>query len=157
MGYTALKPIRPISTHAPEVVEGDFEDVLAEQLNMLHDLQLKEHVPSICILRNLQTAKEFCLPAEGDSLLRGIAMSDDSVSDVITEFPQIGILPSTLFIRKFYPDLLNNLLMKKYSILSGNPEISKSWFQWYILYHMLKQGDDCKFKLITCQVGQSKL
>ena len=40
-------------------------------------------------------------------------MSDGSDSDVDTKFPQIGVLPSTLFIRKFYPDLLNNLLMNK--------------------------------------------
>ena len=157
MGYTALKPIRPISTQAPEVVEAAFKDVLAEQSNMLHDLQLKEHVPSIRILRNLRTAKEFCSPAEGESLLSGIVMSDGSDLGVDTEFPQVGVLPSTLFIRKFYPDLLNNLLMNKYSILSGNPGISKSWFQWYILYHMLKQGNDCKFKLIARQVGQSNL
>ena len=96
LGYTASKPIRRISTQAPEVVEAAFKDVLAEQSSMLHDLQLKEHVPSICILRNLRTAKEFCLPAEGESLLSGIAMSDGSDSDVDTEFPQIGVLPSTL-------------------------------------------------------------
>ena len=41
--------VRPISTQAPEVVEAAFKDVLAEQSNMLHDLQLKEHVPSIRI------------------------------------------------------------------------------------------------------------
>ena len=157
LGYTASKPIRPISTQAPEVVQAAFKDVLADQSNLLHDLQLDEDVTSVCILRNLRTAKEFYLPAQGESLLSGVAMSDGLDSGVDTEFPQIGVLPSTLFIRKFYPDLLNNLLMKKYSVLLGNPGVSKSWFQWYILYRMLKQGNDCKFKLIARQVGQSKL
>lgn len=156
LDYTASKSIKPVSTQAPEVVEAAFEDVFKKRskLQLLHDLQLEEDVTSV---RILQTAKEFCLPAEGESLLSGITMCDDSDSDVDTMFPQVGILPSTLFIRKFYPDLLNILLMYKYSILLGNPGISKSWFQWYILYRMLKQGSDCKFKLIARQVGQSNL
>ena len=159
LGYTASKPIKPISTQAPEVVEAAFADVFEEQskLQLLHKLELKEDVRSVHVLRSLRTAKEFYLPAKGESLLSGIAISDDSNSGVDREFPQVGILPSTLFIRKFYPDLLNIMLMKKYSVLSGNPGISKSWFQWYILYRMLKQGNDCKFKLIARQFGQSDL
>ena len=92
LGYTASKPI---STLVPEVVQDAFKDVLAEQSDLLHNLPLKENAPFIRILSNLRTAKEFCLPAQGESLLSGIAISDDLDSGVDT-FPQVGILPSTL-------------------------------------------------------------
>ena len=59
LGYTASKPIRSISTQAPEVVQAAFKDMLADQSNLLHYLQLDEDVTSVRILRNLRTARNF--------------------------------------------------------------------------------------------------
>ena len=102
----------------------------------LQQLNLEEDHKTFAILKGLRTAQEFHLPAEQtdvESLISGVTLSG-------VEFNTNSVQPSTLFFRKFYPALLNNLLKSKYSILTGNPGISKSWFHWYILYCVVR-GD----------------
>ena len=131
-------------TLQPEASEA-FETVLVHKTEKLQQLGLTVDQKTTTILEGLRTAKEFNLPAEGESLVSGVTVSG-------VELSEPSVLPSTIFIRKFYPDLLKNLLRNKYSVLTGNPGISKSWFHWYVLYHMVKEND-CKFKLIVRQVA----
>ena len=44
------------------------------------------------------------------------------------------LLQGTIFVRSFYGRLAKQLISRKWSILLGNPGVSKSWFQWYLLY-----------------------
>ena len=44
---------------------------------------------------------------------------------------------NTLYIRSFYSDLFDAILEQKHCILIGNPGISKSWFQLYMLYRFV--------------------
>ena len=48
--------------------------------------------------------------------------------------------PGVLYIREFYPRLFAQLWTKRWSVLTGNPGISKSWFQWYIMYQLAKEA-----------------
>ena len=138
-----------VPSSIPEASES-FETVLVHRTEKLQQLGLTVHQKTTAILEGLRTGKEFNLPAEvtnGESLVSGVTVND-------VEFTEASVLPSTIFIRKFYPDLLKSLLRNKYSVLTGNPGISKSWFHWYILYHMVKEND-CKFKLIVRQIAES--
>ena len=132
-----------------------FDAVLRHKTDMLKRLDLTEDHNTTSILKGLQTAKVFNIPAcsEQESLVRGVTVSG-------VEFDKYSIQPSTIYIREFYPTLLNCLLKNKYTILLGNPGISKSWFHWYILYHMVNENVACKFeapKLIVRQLGERRL
>ena len=59
---------------------------------------------------------------------------------------------STLYIRSFYSRLFETLLSQKYSILTGNPGISKSWFQMCILCRLVQMSDP-SFSAVVCQSG----
>lgn len=56
--------------------------------------------------------------------------------DVISYDDKMGVevdslSPDKLFVRKFYPDLLEAIRKNKRSVLTGNPGIGKSFFQFY--------------------------
>ena len=77
-----------------------------------------------------------------------------------------SVVPNTLYIRDFYPRLFNCLRKEKRSILVGNPGISKSWFQWYMIYSLVKEdvslgpnhlGNNSHPKVIIRQIGKEKL
>ena len=44
------------------------------------------------------------------------------------------LLQGTIFVRSFYGRFAKQLISRKWSILLGNLGVSKSWFQWYLLY-----------------------
>ena len=132
-----------------------FNAVLRHKTDKLKRLDLTEDHNTTSILKGLQTAKVFNIPAcsEQESLVRGVTVSG-------VEFDKYSVQPSTIYFRKFYPNLLNCLLKNRYTILTGNPGISKSWFHWYILYHMVNEGVVCKFeapKLIVRQLTKDQL
>ena len=135
-----------------------FDTVLKHKTDELKQLNLKEDHNTTSILKALKTAKVFNISASGEltnkeSLVQGVAVSD-------VTFDEYSVQPSTIYCRCFYPTLLNHLLEKKHSILTGNPGISKSWFHWYILYHMVNENVVRNFKvpkLIIRQIGQRKL
>ena len=115
-----------------------FSDVLKCKMHMLEELNLREDHNTTSIIKDLQTAKVFNIPACGkqtneESLVRGVSVSG-------VKFDKFSVQPSTIYFRRFYPTLLSCLLEKTYSILTGNPGISKSWFHWYILYHMVYEN-----------------
>ena len=109
-------------------------------------------------MNDLQKAEVFNISTCGkqtneESMVQGVTVRN-------VEFDEFSVQPSTIYIRRFYPTLLSCLLKKKYSILTGNPGISKSWFHWYILYHMINENVVCTDeapKLIVRQVAQDQL
>ena len=135
-----------------------FDAVLKHKTDRLKRLDLIEDHNTTSILKALETAKVFNISASGEltneeSLVQGVAVSD-------VTFDEYSVQPSTIYCRRFYPTLLNHLLEMKHSILTGNPGISKLWFHWYILYHMVNENMVCNFevpKLIIRQKGQREL
>ena len=76
------------------------------------------------------------------------------------EFPGAGIalLPRTIFVRSFYNRLVERMLSdEKWYILLGNPGISKSWFQWYLMYSIAKREPAWLPKVVVHQIGMESL
>jgi hypothetical protein len=63
-------------------------------------------------------------------------------------------LGSTLYVRDFYPQLYDQLLSDHRAVLTGNPGISKSWFQWYMMYRLI-HGTEYPCKVVVRQEGQN--
>ena len=117
--------------------------------------RLKEEPRATAILKGLQNAKVRNIPCDSnaESIVRRVTLDN-------VVFDSHSVMPSTIYFRKFYPTLLNCLLERKYTILSGNPGISKSWFHWYLLYRMVNKHEKIEVKvpqLIIRQVAQSEL
>ena len=135
-----------------------FSSVLKRKTALLEELKLTEDHNTTSILNTLENAKVFGISPCGketneESLVQGITVSD---LDIDTS----SIQPSTIYVRKFYPALLNCLLKTRYSILTGNPGISKSWFHWYILHQMVNKNVVRNFevpKLIVRQIARDWL
>ena len=133
-----------------------FETVLKYGTEELQQLNLHEDGNTLALLKGLQIAEKFNLPAEqtnGESLISGVTLSG-------VEFDKHSVQQSTLFFRKFYPALLKSLLSNEYnSVLIGNPGISKSWFQWYILYSVVNGNVVNGFnpRLIVRQIAESQM
>lgn len=152
MCYNLYQIISGPTTVPPEVSEA-FKTVLVCGMEQLQRLDLLEDCETSALLKGLQTAKAFDLPAEqtnGESLISGVTLSG-------VEFDQCSVQPSTLFFRKCYPALLKRLLKTRYSVLIGNPGISKSWLHWYILYCVVNGNVVNGFnpRLIVRQVAES--
>ena len=135
-----------------------FDVVSVKHKTDLIQLKLHEDQYTTSILNALENAKVFGISPCGEetneeSLVQGIAVSD-------VEFDEFSVQPSTIYLRHFYPALLSCLLKKRYSILTGNPGVSKSWFHWYILYHMINKNVVRNFeapKLIVRQIARKEL
>ena len=48
----------------------------------------------------------------------------------------------TVYVRSFYDRLLKSLWSQRRAVLIGNPGVSKSWFQWYVIYRLVNQVQD---------------
>lgn len=145
-------PSKPLEEPPPADL---FNAVLKHKTGKLTWLDLLEDRNTTAILKGLQTAKVFNIPAgsEQESLVREVTVSG-------VEFDKYSVQRSTIYLRKFYPTLLKCLLKHKYTILTGNPGISKSWFHWYILYHMVNDNLVRDFeapKLIVRQITYTRL
>ena len=135
-----------------------FDAVLKRETRMLERLDLEEDHNATSILKGLQTAKVFNVSACGEQTNKESLVQGVTVSGV--QFDKVSVQPSTIYFRRFYPTLLSCLLEQKYSILMGNPGISKSWFHWYILYHMVNENVVRTVeapKLIVRQSAEEKL
>ena len=105
----------------------------SEDVDMLQHLNLREHRKTTALLNGLQNSKVRNIPdSNEESIVRRVTLDN-------VKFDPYSVMPSTIYIRKFYPTLLNRLLECDYTILTGNPGISKSWFHWYILYCMVNK------------------
>ena len=70
-----------------------------------------------------------------------------------------GIAPTDLFIRGFYPSLLDKILINPISMIVGNPGLGKSMFHYYILACLVNpnlfQREKGIFKVVVRQIGNS--
>ena len=99
-------------------------------------------VDSTCLLQELKSARL-------DSLNSGIEAL--RLSSTFNFLPK-SCIGSVLYIRDFYHKLFNVVLEKRSScILTGNPGISKSWFQMYILYRLVQNPT---FTVVVRQYGK---
>ena len=81
------------------------------------------------LLRSLKSPEKvkLCLPAD-DGEVTAVSVRNNLDGDEST------LLQGTIFVRSFYGQLAKQLISRKWSILLGNLGVSKSWFQWYLLY-----------------------
>ena len=103
----------------------------------LKRLDLEEDPHTTSILKALRKAEVQNIPynSEEESIVCSATLDD-------VEFDADSAMPSTIYIRKFYPTLLYHLLKHKYTILTGYPGI---YFQhWYILYCMFNANEELK-------------
>ena len=70
------------------------------------------------------------------------------------EIDEESPLGSTMYVRDFYPRLYDQLLSGGRAVLMGNPGISKSWFQWYMIYKLV-HDPEYPCKVIIRQEGQA--
>ena len=100
------------------------------------------------LLEQLKKAKVFKL-SEGESSLK--AFNIDS-SDLGVD----SITPQTVYVRSFYDRLFKVMWRNRRAVLIGNPGVSKSWFQWYMMYRLINE-DKYNTKLIVRQIGTRKV
>ena len=137
-----------------------FNAVVRDEIDvyrLVSELKLKQDKLTTSMLNELAGANVCNISATGNvtketSLVQGITLKGVPLDDY-------SIHSSTIYIRNFYPALFECLMDKKYTVLTGNPGVSKSWYQWYILYCLINKGVKCKFtpKLIVRQVGESEV
>jgi hypothetical protein len=84
-------------------------------------------------------------PAMTDLLVKLATCTKESISSDV-DIIRIGedasvsmksLSPSTLYVRKFYPDLLADIRKRERSALIGNPGVGKSFFQFYYLARIM--------------------
>jgi hypothetical protein len=138
-----------------EVFEKEIGEVFAS-----NSFLLRENNKQTSLLKALKTAQVVNLPGTGES---SSANSIQAVTLSCHPNFKIGksILPHTLFVREFYPRIFDLLMKNNHSVLLGNPGISKSWFQLYILYRLVNENlcdyhGNCP-KVIIRQVGENNM
>ena len=138
--------------HAP------FEEVLISSYTSSFR-NLKEDSHAITLLKALKTA------APVDLSTNGICIQAVTL-DTEVKIPQgASIMPNILYIRDFYDRLFNMIRREKHTILVGNPGISKSWYQWYMLYRLVNEqslgpnhlGNNSSPKVIIRQSGMEEM
>lgn len=146
-----------------------FNDVLKKPRS-LEDLERRFNVEvsdeQESVLKALKTANVTPLY---DARKDGVRVSALTLpSAVLDSTSRAGPLASTLFIRDFYHRYFDLLRKEDKSVVMGNPGVSKSWFQWYILYRLVNEKEIPNLgpnhlnsreppKVIVRQVGDSKL
>jgi len=146
-----------------------FNDVLKEPRS-LQDLKRHFNVHMVVsdeqesVLKALKTANVTPLY---DARKDGVRVSALTLPSAVLEDSTSPAGP-TLFIRDFYHRYFDLLRQQHKSIVIGNPGVSKSWFQWYILYRLVNEKEIPNLgpnhlnsreppKVIVRQVGDSKL
>ena len=121
-----------------------FEDVFKDESFLDESLsyyRLKESKTCAQLLTDLTTAEVVPLSTEQyrEANVTAITLENDHFEDVSTS------LSRTIFVHSFYDRLLDRLWSHLWTILLGNPGVSKSWFQWYILYSIMNRnlGPNC--------------
>ena len=85
---------------------------------------------AISLLKALKTA------APVDLSTNGICIQAVTLGTEVKIPEGASILPN---IRNFYDRLFNTLQRGKHTILVGNPGVSKSWYQWYMLFRLVNE------------------
>ena len=89
------------------------------------------------ILKNLKTATKrqrwFTVGSEDGSVVKGLVINLTLDDNAATQ---------TVYVRSFYDRLLKSLWSQGRAVLIGNPGVSKSWFQWYVIYRLVNQVQD---------------
>ncbi len=129
-----------------------------DRLSVLQDdstmkrFHIQENLEQASFMKAIKKAS-FEKESLQSSIVNSSAIQAMTLSDNKYEFDDNSIMPSTLYIRDFYSRLLDSLLSTKNSILLGNPGVSKSMFQWYIIQRLVSEG---RYELIIRQVGDEK-
>ena len=149
-------PLRNLGTTFRDAPFGDVindESILSEPIQRKYNLEYNSYQTSL--LKGLKTAKMFNVGGEEESTVKGFDLNSNISVDN-------NAVTQTVYVRSFYDRLLKAMLSTPRSVLIGNPGVSKSWFQWYIIYHLANQvrdqadvKDECNepIKVIVRQEG----
>ena len=137
-------------------LQSHFDKVL-ENKTIVRNLEEDEYESTV--LKSLVTANPFELNSNGEEI--PVSSREGSVQGITLNFGSVNVFRSTLYIRDFYPRLFDLLLKEKHSVLIGNPGISKSWFQWYVMYRLVNEnmvsGDKVPPLVIVRQLGEQRM
>ena len=101
------------------------------------DLDVYTSRPSPNLLQRFELDANFTRLLGNLKNLKKIPL-DGGVEALRIEVPfSKGLQGNTLYIRSFYSSLFDAILERNDCILMGNPGISKSWFQLYMLYRFV--------------------
>ena len=137
-------------------IPAPFEEVLISS-HIFPFKNLVEDSNASSLLKALKTAAPIDISTNGICIQ---ALTFD------TEVPEgASIMPNTLYIRDFYDRLFSMIRRQKHTILVGNPGISKSWYQWYMLYRLVNEqslgpnhlGNNSSPKVIIRQTGMEAM
>ena len=128
-----------------------FKDVIDEDFlsEPLSHYGLKVDSDGVQLLKSLKTPEIVQLRSSEQHHDRDCDVTAVTVnSELFKSSPFPGttseVLPETILVRSFYNRLAKQLLSRRWSILLRNPSISKSWFQWYLLYSIARNlGPGC--------------
>ena len=123
---TVGTPIR--ETPLGDVIKN--ESILSETIGSWN---VKYNAYETSILKGLKTAQMFTVGGEDGSLIKGFDLNLTLDSNAVTQ---------TVYVRSFYDRLLKSMWSHRRAVLIGNPGVSKSWFQWYIMYLLVNQVRD---------------
>ena len=85
------------------------------------------------VLKGLKTAKMFDVGGEDGSTVKGFDLNFSLDNNAVTQ---------TVYVRSFYDILLKTMWSTPCAVLIGNPGVSKSWFQWYVIHCLVNQVRD---------------
>lgn len=152
--------VKLVDTAFRDVVRQEYLDIL------LSDYQLKASFEAVKLLKGLKASRVVPLPTNEKDPDRNQQTKITAVTINDGDFDDDSSLDKrTIFVRSFYDELFKKLLGEKRSILMGNPGISKSWFQWYMMYRICNNIDigpnyaGCHKppKVVVRQTGESLL
>ena len=117
--------------------ETPFKDVIQRKdllSQPLSEYGLATDDQGVQLLKALKTSKEVPILSSQQEYNRDRWVNTVTVNEPLLPGLPGELLPETIIIRSFYNRLAQQLLNYHWSVLLGNPGVSKSWFQWYLLY-----------------------
>ena len=102
-------------------------------------------------LKSLEKADVFKL-SKGENAIEAIRVRHPLVPGEVN--------PTEIYVRSFYDDLFKVIWKEGRAVLIGNPGVSKSWFQWYVMWRLVnhknfghENGKSESVKVIVRQTG----
>ena len=117
--------------------ETPFKDVIQKKdllSQPLSEYGLVTDDQGVQLLKALKTSKEVPILSSQQEYNRDCWVNTVTVNEPLLPGLSGKLLPETILIRSFYNRLAQQLLNYHWSVLLGNPGVSKSWFHWYLLY-----------------------
>ena len=139
-------PVTPVTlkdTLFAEVIKDRF--VLSKTLQRL---DLEYSPPETNLLQQLKKAKTFKL-CKDESAVKAFNIRSSDLG-------LVSVTPQTVYVRSFYDRLFNVMWRNHRAVLLGNPGVSKSWFQWYMMYRLVNE-EEYNTKLIIRQTGTQRV